>query len=351
MSDHSKWIQLDGSMGEGGGQILRSALALSICTQRPFRIRRIRARRKKTGLMRQHLTCVRAATEICGAKVEGAEIGSLELCFQPQAARPGDYRFSVGSAGSTTLVLQSVLPALLGASAPSVVRIEGGTHNGLAPSFDFLNEVFLPQLARMGAEVSAELIRPGYYPAGGGELIVTIRPSTLRPIELLDRGADCRVSVVAELSQLPRKIAERELVVLCKTLNLGPAECQIKETDSPGPGNVLTVRIVAEWGLEMVNGFARRGLRAEVLARAVARECRAYLSARVPVGPHLADQLLVPFALAGGGSFRTFAPSGHTETNIDVIERFLPVKITVTDDGAGHLVSVRPSHRSSASVE
>src|SRR5262245_60443308 len=168
---------IDGSQGEGGGQILRTALALSLVTGAPFRVEKIRAGRQKPGLLRQHLTAVTAAVEIGGAAVEGATLGSRELSFRPGSVRPGAYRFAVGTAGSAALVLQTVLPALLTATGPSTVVVEGGTHNPHAPPFDFLALAFLPLLARMGARAQATLDRPGFYPAGGGQLTVEITPA------------------------------------------------------------------------------------------------------------------------------------------------------------------------------
>src|SRR5262245_2007058 len=161
------WITIDGSAGEGGGQILRTALALSLVTARPFRIERIRAGRPKPGLLRQHLTAVQAAAKVGAARISGAEVGSLELTFEPTGLRGGAYDFAVGTAGSATLVLQTLLPALLRAREPSQLTIEGGTHNPYAPPFDFLARTFLPVLRRMGAAIEARLEAPGFYPAGG----------------------------------------------------------------------------------------------------------------------------------------------------------------------------------------
>ena len=169
-------IMIDGSMGEGGGQVLRTALALSVVTQKPFAVERIRAGRKKPGLMRQHRTAVDAATTICGARVDGGELGSQRLTFEPGRVRSGEYKFSVGTAGSACLVLQTVLPPLLTADGPSRLVLEGGTHNPWAPPFDFLKKAFLPLLHKMGARVSTKIERHGFYPAGGGRFCVDIEP-------------------------------------------------------------------------------------------------------------------------------------------------------------------------------
>src|SRR5689334_333662 len=169
-------LKLDGSVGEGGGQILRTALALSALTGQPFEIEKIRAKRRKPGLLRQHLTAVRAATALCQAQVEGDSLGSMTLRFVPGDVKPGEYAFAIGTAGSATLVLQTVLPPLLLASRPSKITIEGGTHNPLAPPVDFLDRSFLPLVRRMGPRVRVQLERWGFYPAGGGRISVEIEP-------------------------------------------------------------------------------------------------------------------------------------------------------------------------------
>ena len=211
----TKTILIDGSTGEGGGQILRTSLALSAVTRQPIRIEKIRAGRQKPGLLRQHLTAVNAVAEITGARVEGAEIGSTELTFKPGAIVAGEYHFAVGTAGSATLVFQTVLPPLLLAGGESRLVLEGGTHNPHAPPFDFLERCFLPLLRRMGAQVEATLVRPGFYPAGGGRFEAVITPmAKLQPFELLERGTAGVRRAKVLLANLPSSIAEREMALL-----------------------------------------------------------------------------------------------------------------------------------------
>jgi RNA 3'-terminal phosphate cyclase (ATP) len=329
-------LTIDGARGEGGGQILRSSLALALATGTPFRIERIRAGRAKPGLMRQHLTALEAATAVGGASVEGAAIGSQEVVFRPGRVRAGSYRFAVGTAGSAGLVLQTVLLPLATAGGPSALTLEGGTHNPHAPPFDFLAGAFLPLLRRMGARVEARLERAGFYPAGGGRMAIEIGEAlALTPLDLPTRGATLRRRARALVSRLPRQIGDRELAVVRSRLGWAADELEVVVLDEgmAGPGNVLLLEIESAHVTEVFTGFGEVGVRAEAVAEQAAQEARRYLSADVPVGPHLADQLLLPLALAGGGRFRTVPLTRHATTNIEVIRQFLGRSIDVAPVG------------------
>lgn len=325
-----QWVKIDGAQGEGGGQILRSSLSLSALTGRPVSLDNVRAGRSRPGLMRQHLTALNAAVEICGARCQGAEIGSTQVTFEPGALRPGRYQFAVGTAGSACLVLQTVLLPLLLAGEKSELVLEGGTHNPWAPPFDFLQETFLPVLQRMGARVSLRLIRPGFYPAGGGRLEVTIEPTRrLKPLELLERGGDCALSARVLIAHLPQTIAEAQARLLHSALPIAEGRCRIEPLASGAcAGNAVLVRAESEHHTELFCGFGRRGVSSKRVVSELAEEVRQYLESQAPVGIHLADQLVVPFALAGSGAFRTTAVSSHTSTNLEVVQRFLNVRAT-----------------------
>lgn len=326
-------IVIDGAQGEGGGQVLRTSLSLSLVTGKPFRIENIRAKRAKPGLLRQHLTAVNAATEVGDASVEGAALGSSSLTFVPQTLRAGDYRFSIGSAGSTTLVLQTILLPLVLAEGASAVAIEGGTHNPSAPPFEFLEEAFVPLLRRMGANVELRLVRPGFYPAGGGEIRVGITPSKrLDPLELEHRGEILRRRVRAVVANLPYSIAEREAQAAADALGWGEESREAHTlTGSAGPGNAISITVDSEHVADVFTSFGARGVRAEQVAHDAAKQTRRYLNSDAAVGEHLADQLLLPMALAGGGAFTTTPLSDHAKTNIEVIGRFLDVRIDVVE--------------------
>ncbi len=325
-------LTIDGSKGEGGGQILRTSLALSLVTGTPFRLEKIRAKRRKPGLLRQHLTAVKAV-EALGASVDGAELGAREIVVRPGAVRGGEHRFAVGSAGSACLVLQTVLPPLLAAGVPARLELEGGTHNPFAPTWDYLDRVFLPLLGRMGASVKTTIAARGFYPAGGGRFTVEIEPTAgLRPLEILERGEITARRARALVAHLPGSIGLRELAVVKQKLGWREEELALEQVaDSPGPGNVLMLEVESAQLRELCTGFGEKGVKAETVARRAVSELRRHLESGAPVGEHLADQLVVPFSLAGGGTYRTLPLSEHTRTNLDVVRRFLPVRIDATE--------------------
>jgi RNA 3'-terminal phosphate cyclase (ATP) len=333
-------ITIDGSHGEGGGQIIRTSLALALITGKPFRIYNVRARREKPGLQRQHLAAVRAAGAIGGAEVEGAAVGAAAFTFHPGRVTPGDYAFPIGTAGSTTLVLQTILPPLMIAHAPSTLAFEGGTHNVHAPPYEFIAKTFLPLIERMGARVTVELERYGFYPPGGGRFHARIEPARqLAPLNLLTRGAITARRARALVVKLPPAVGERELGVVAEQLGWGERagdELRVEASQNAvSPGNVLTLEIESEHLTEVFTGVGERGVRAETVAARAAKEARAYLDAGAPVGEHLADQLLIPCALAGGGSYATGQPSLHTATNIEIIKMFLDIEIEAKPAGGG----------------
>jgi len=322
-------ITIDGSQGEGGGQILRTSLALSLVTGQPFRMERIRAKRQKPGLLKQHLTAVEAAKTVGCGEVEGAALSSQTLEFRPGPITPGNYRFAVGTAGSATLVLQTVLPALLTASSRSTLTLEGGTHNPMAPPFDFLAKCFMPLIHRMGASVELELRRHGFFPAGGGRFHARIEPAKKLPrLDLLERGPVRSRQARILVSKLPEHIGQRELAVVRDELKWREDECAIETVQYPvGPGNAVVLAIESEHVIGVFTGFGERGRPAEEVAKSAVEAAKAWLEAGVPVDEHLADQLLIPLVLAGGGTFRTTKPSLHMTTNAQVIQRFVTIPI------------------------
>ncbi len=342
-------IDIDGSIGEGGGQVLRTALALSMCTGQPFRLTKIRAGRSKPGLMRQHLTCVNAAAEICGAEVQGAELSSQSLTFVPGVVRAGDYSFKVGTAGSCTLVLQTVWPALMLADAPSHLQLGGGTHNPMAPPFHFLERSYAPLLRKLGARAELKLRRMGFYPAGGGDMEATIWPAgdQLQPFDLNERGAQMEAFAECFAPALSRSVAQRELQHL--GAGLGWSEQQLREGSSrqnEGPGNALLATLIHENLSEVFTAFGEKGVSAEDVSREVLSEVRSYQASEAALGPHLADQWALPLALAvwkrgGEASYTCTELTPHATTNFEVIEHFLPVSFTTAGAKPNWTVRVR----------
>ena len=333
-------IEIDGTEGEGGGQVVRNALALSLVTGQAFRAFNIRGGRDKPGLMRQHLTAVEAACKVGNAECDGVAIGSSEIVFRPGVVRPGDYRFAVGTAGSTGLVLQTILMPLLAAEGPSRLVLEGGTHNMAAPPFEFIDRAFLPILNRMGPRVEARLIRHGFYPRGGGRIEVDIAPAPLAPLECIDRGAQLAVSATAMVAGLPVDIAERELATARKVLEWPEEAFAVRQlAEELGPGNALLLEADFEHVVEIVTGFGKLGVTAESLAKKAAQRMAGFIACPAFAGPYLADQLLLPFALAGGGAFTTVKPSRHARTAADIVALFTGMRFTFTRQPSGvHLV-------------
>lgn len=321
-------IVIDGSEGEGGGQILRNALALSLVTGQTVRIDNIRANRSKPGLMRQHVTAIEAACTIGSALCEGVAVGAQSVLFKPGRVVPGDYRFAIGTAGSTNLVLQTLLLPLLLADRPSRLTIEGGTHNLHAPPFDFIDRTFLPLVQQMGGHVTARLLRHGFYPAGGGRVDIALEPSTLAPTEWIERGPLVGVSATAVMSMLDDNIGTRELASAQAILDWPEQAFRLERPPRPvGPGNVLLLEAAFEHVTEIVTGFGRLGVSAQSIGKQAATRMMGYLTSSAFAGPFLADQLLLPMALAGSGRFTTVTPTKHTKTSANIIRRFLDVDI------------------------
>lgn len=328
-------LQISGD--SGGGQLLRSSLSLAMITGRPFRMTSIRGKRPKPGLMRQHLTCVKAAAEVCDACVDGAELGSVELVFRPGKVAGGDYSFAIGSGGSTTLVLQTLLPALLHAEKSSTLRIEGGTHNPMAPPFDFIEQCYLPMLWNMGVDANVKLEQVGFMQAGGGVITAEIWPiQNWQKLQLTERGASVEIFGRVLHAHLHGEIAQREIMTASQLLEWPDSLIKLRYArESTGPGNAILLGARFANVCEISSGIAQIGKSAEAVATGAAKGLRSYLASEAPVGVHLADQLLLPMALAGGGVFHTLAISSHTQTNMALIEQFLPVKFTVEEPASG----------------
>ncbi|MEM7165511.1 MAG: RNA 3'-terminal phosphate cyclase [Planctomycetota bacterium] len=330
MTDRNLLV-IDGSQGEGGGQVVRSSLTLAALSGAPVRVDGVRAGRKKPGLLRQHLTALQALVTICDGEVAGDAMGASSIEFRPGPVRGGDYHFHVGTAGSTMLVLQTILLPLLKAKERSRIVLEGGTHNPYAPPFDFIEKCYLPLLARMGANVTMVLERPGFYPAGGGRVRVEVEPAAkLQPIDIVERGKLELRRARAVVSGLPTNIADRELKALSAKLSW-PDDAYAIETvpDPVGPGNVVMAELHSEHVCELFTSFGVQGVPSESVAGTLARQVRRYLAGTAPVGEFLTDQLLLPLAVAGGGSFRSTGLSRHSSTHVELLEQILGVTVAV----------------------
>lgn len=347
-------IEIDGSEGEGGGQILRSALALSILTQRPFKLVNIRANRSKPGLQPQHLMCVRAAGTISGATYKGGSVGSSVLYFEPKQPKSGNYTFSIGTAGATALVLHTVyLPLALRGDKPSEVTITGGTHNQHAPCYHFLETTWAAYMARLGIKVEVEMKRPGFYPRGGGEIRAVVHPcSRVTGLSLLTCPELTTAGGFSAFAGLPESVGKRQARRLSVRLKSEGVESHIptEEWQAANPGSVAAVIFRQAPVPPLFFGLGERGKPSESVADDAADEAIAFRDAKCPVDPHSADQLLLPLAFSDEASeYRTSEVTRHLTTNIETVRKFVDRTIQVergdgkTGGGAGEPAGGYPS--------
>jgi RNA 3'-terminal phosphate cyclase (ATP) len=328
-------IEIDGSFGEGGGQILRTSLALSLLTGKPFRLRKIRANRlPKPGLRPQHLASVRAAAKIGKAKLTGDAVGSNQLTFEPGAVSAGNYRFDIGTAGATSLVLHTVYLPLALASGPSEVVLEGGTHNEKAPSFHFLQVTWRAYLALMGMNLFLEMQRPGFYPRGGGVIVARISPTAaIRPVHLKGPAEVRAATILSASAGLPDHVAKRQARRATVRLRDAGFEPDVAfEEWEGGPGSVLALTCQSRVPT-LFCGLGARGKPAEAVADEAVDEALPYCESAMPVDPHSADQLLLPLAFAAGESeYHVSAVTLHLTTNAVIIQKFLDREIVIEGD-------------------
>ncbi len=333
-------IQLDGSIGEGGGQILRTALALSMITGKAFELQNIRAGRKKPGLMRQHLVCVNASQQISNAETIGAELHSQNLYFAPQHIQAGKYDFHIGSAGSTMLVLQTILPALMIQENPSQISIHGGTHNPMAPTADFIEHCFVDALQKIGIQIGVQTERAGFFPIGAGQINVNIQPwQDKQYYSNMQRGKLLELQAFATALNIPQHIAERELEVLANRLDL----THKKQVYSQGisQGNSAFVIAKYEHHTQVFSALGEKRKSAENVAKDLAKDVKNYLNCNAVADEYLADQLLLPLALGKGGEFTAQIISEHTHTQAKMIQMFIDCEITFNEINAScHKITV-----------
>ncbi len=319
-------VSVDGSTGEGGGQILRTSLALSCITGKSLHIENIRASRRNPGLAKQHLSCVQAACQICNGKCQGSVQRSQILDFQPGPVQSGDFYFDIGSAGSASLVIQTVLPALFLADKPSTVTVTGGTHNPLAPPFDFLSETFLPAIATAGFHGNCKLVKYGFFPAGGGKITFNIQPwqkNINRSINLCEPTNKPQISARIYTAKLPENIVQKQHKLLLQSkLDINNIE-HLRVTDSDGPGNCVMMRLCYGKHTTVFTAFGMRGKPSEQVVSEVVNLSKDFLTSKAVVDRFLADQLLIYMAISKAGCYTTNELSAHLKTNMEIIKKFL----------------------------
>ena len=326
-------IQIDGARGEGGGQILRTALALSVITGTPLRLTNIRARRPKPGLMAQHLKAVEAAAAVGGARTEGARLESQTLVFEPTGMRAGEFRFDIGTAGSTTLVLQTVIVPLSLAAGTSSITLTGGTHVPWSPCVEYLQLQWLPYLRQIGFHVDLALDLAGFYPQGGGRVRATVEPAaTLAPLHLTERGALHRIRGLSAVANLDVSVAERQRRQASHRLQRRCSDVGIELARLPSRFKGTLLLLLAEFERSQCcySSLGQRGKPAERVADSAVDALERFLATDGAIDEYLADQLLLPLACTPGISeLRTAKVTSHLTTNAEIISMFLPVEITV----------------------
>jgi RNA 3'-terminal phosphate cyclase (ATP) len=326
-------IEIDGSSGEGGGQILRTALSLSCLLRKPFRIFNIRRGRKKPGLMPQHLASVKAAGKLSMAEIIGAEYRSTELVFKPKGLTGGDLYFDIGTAGSACLVFQTILPSLIFSRTKAIVKIRGGTHVPFSPSFNYLSEVFIPVLEKIGIDVRLCIEDYGFYPEGGGLIRAEVSPSSeIRPLRITSRGKVEEIRGCSCVANLPFSIAERQKMAFIEKIQSHgiPVNIALSRVSSPGQGTFLFIKVLSENAVSGFTSLGARGKRAETVGEEAAEEVIRYLGTDAAFDPHLPDQIVLYLALCNGESeITTSSITGHLITNLWVIERFLDFRYTI----------------------
>lgn len=340
-------LEIDGSYGEGGGQLLRLAVALSAITGIGVRITNIRARRDKPGLAAQHFAGVLAVGKLCGARIEGLTLRSQEIMFEPTTLRGGGYRFDVGTAGSITLVLQALLPVMLATHVSCQVNIIGGTDIRQAPAADYLGQVLIRLIERLGARVTMRVLRRGYYPRGGGEIELAVKPATLTATVFEATGQRKAIRGVAHVTNLPEHIALRMKQAALNRLGAygthASIETQVLGREAAfGPGGAIVCWLESEYTVLGAARVAERGVSAETLGEAVGEELATDIAAGAALDTHAADQMLVYLALVGSGSFSTRSISLHAHTAMWLIEQFLPVTFEVVESEGLAYVTVKP---------
>ncbi len=351
-------VLIDGGFGEGGGQILRTSLSLACVTGKRLHMENIRANRRNPGLARQHISCVHAVRDITNGTCSEAELGSQVLDFEPGKITGGKFSFDIGSAGSASLVIQTILPPLFLTEKPSTVTVSGGTHNPMSPPYDFFEQVFLPAIAQGGFNVKCQLLKHGFFPAGGGKIKIDVQPwskESASAIDFCQPVEKFKISAIVYTARLPNHIADRQRGLFLKSAlaftdaskmrlaqPLRFEDIELADvTDSDGPGNCVMILLSGQDLRTIFTAFGERGKPSEKVIREVVDLTTEFLKSEAAIDHFLADQLLIYMAMGDCGSFTTDKLSSHLRTNIEVIKKFLPVDFSIEQQKNALKISCR----------
>jgi RNA 3'-terminal phosphate cyclase (ATP) len=354
-------VSIDGSLGEGGGQILRTSLALSCITGKALHMENIRANRRNPGLAKQHISCVYAVRDITSGICSGVELGSQILDFQPGKIQGGNFSSDIGSAGSASLVIQTIMPPLFLADKSSTVTVTGGTHNPMSPPYDFFERTFLPAIATGGFNAKCRLLKHGFFPAGGGKIKIDVQPwdkESSSTIDFCQPAEKFEISAIVCTAKLPSHIADRQRGLLLRSplAYQGDEKMRLSQplkfetielvdvTDSDGPGNCVMILLSGEHRETVLSAFGEKGKPSEKVIREAVNLTTEFLKSAAAIAHFLADQLLIYMAMTRTGSFATDKLSSHLQTNIEVIKRFLPVDFAIEQQKTAFKISCCPPH-------
>lgn len=346
IKNETNFVLIDGSIGEGGGQVLRTSLTLSVLLLKPFEMINIRANRPNPGIQAQHLKAIEASALISNAIVEGATLKSSKIKFYPREIKSGNFKINIGTAGSTSLVLQTLYLPLSFANATSALSIIGGTHVSWSPTFDYIKNCWLYFMNKIGLDIKVEMKRAGFYPHGGGEIKAIINPvNEIKALNLTERGKLLKIQIYSAHTNLTDEVAKRQAKTAEKILkNHGEIETIIDELQSHSKNTTIAITGIFENSVCCYTNLGEKGKRAEAVAEEACEKFLKFISSDSVIDEYMADQILLPLSIANGVSeFTTTKITNHLKTNMDTIKKFLDVDFEISEYGKSFKIKIKPA--------